>query len=146
MYQVGPDGAKSLIKELKTHFTRSRISSELASDGAGEYVSGKTYKFLKNCKVNFRMSSAYFRHSNQRAELGVRAAKRILRENGNGKLDTDRFLRALLTYRNTPDRDTGKSPAQVVFGYPINHTLNACSLLNKKKLLLLADKPDKVPS
>ena len=67
------------------------------------------------------MSSAYFPHSNQRAELGVRAAKRMLRENltPTGSLDSDRFLRALLTYRNTPDRDTGKSPAQVIFGHPI---------------------------
>ena len=104
VYQAGPDGAESLIKELKTHFTTFGISSELASDGAGEYVSGKTQKFLKNWKVNFRLSSAYFPHSNQRAELGVRAAKRMLRENlsASGNLDTDRFLRALLTYRNTP--------------------------------------------
>ena len=121
VYQAGPNGAESLIKELKTHFTTFGISSELASDGAGEYVAGKTQKFLKNWKVNFRLSSAYFPHSNQRAELGVRAAKRMLRENlsASGNLDTDRFLRALLTYRNTPDRDTGKSPAQVVFGHPI---------------------------
>ena len=31
----------------------------------------------------------------------------------------DRFLRALLMYCNTPDQDTGKSPAHVVFGHPI---------------------------
>ena len=54
-------------------------------------------------------------------KLGVRAAKRMLRENltPTGSLDSDRFLRALLTYRNTPDRDTGKSPAQVIFGHAI---------------------------
>ena len=121
VYQAGPNGAESLIKELKTHFTTFGISSELASDGAGEYVSGKTQKFLKDWKVNFRLSSAYFPHSNQRAELGVRAAKRMLRDNisASGSLDTNKFLRALLTYRNTPDRDTGKSPAQVVFGHQI---------------------------
>ena len=50
---------------------------------SGEYVSGKTHKFLKDWKVKFNLSSAYFPHSNQRAELGVRAAKRMLRENLN---------------------------------------------------------------
>ena len=47
IYQGGPDGADSLIKQLKTHFTTFGISDELASDGAGEYVSSKTQRFLK---------------------------------------------------------------------------------------------------
>ena len=44
--------------------------------------------------------------------------KRLCRENTTacGSLDTDRFLKAILTYRNTPDRDTGRSPAEVLFG------------------------------
>ena len=44
--------------------------------------------------------------------------KRMLQGNlgPGGELDTDAFSRALLTYRNTPDCDTGCSPAQVVFG------------------------------
>ena len=67
------------------------------------------------------MSSAYYPHSNCRAELGVKSAKRLLRENINhdGSLSTDKYLRAILTHRNTPDPDTGVSPAQVLFGRPI---------------------------
>ena len=34
----------------------------------------------------------------------------------DGKVNTDRFLRAMLQYRNTPQPDTRMSPAQVVFG------------------------------
>lgn len=32
-----------------------------------------------------------------------------------GTLNTDKFVAALLTYQNTPDQDTGLSPAQVLF-------------------------------
>ena len=47
--------------------------------------------------------------------------KRMIRDNlgPGGTLDNDRFSRALLAYRNTPDRDTNRSPAKVLFGRQI---------------------------
>ena len=44
--------------------------------------------------------------------------KKLIRENTNrdGSLTNDKFLQALMTYRNTPDWDTHRSPAQVIFG------------------------------
>ena len=49
--------------------------------------------------------------------LGVKSAKRMLCENigADGSLSTHRFLRALMLHRNTPDRDTGLSPSQIIF-------------------------------
>ena len=78
----------------------------------------KTSDALDELGVTHRISSTYFPHSNQRAEQGVKSAKRMLRDNicGDGSLNNDRFLRALLLHRNTPDRDTGPSPAQIIFG------------------------------
>ena len=49
------------------------------------------------------MSSAYHPMSNGRAELAVKATKRLLMENvgTNGELENDRIVQALLTQRNT---------------------------------------------
>ena len=42
----------------------------------------------------------------------------MLRDNvePGGNLDIDRFLRAVMQYRNTPMQDSVRSPAQMVFG------------------------------
>ena len=82
------------------------------------FVSSITKTFLQQWGVHHRLSSAYHPHSNQRAELGVKVAKRILRENtdGSGNLENDKFARALMNYRNTPCKDLNLSPAQIIFG------------------------------
>ena len=94
------------------------IPEELASDGGPTYASYVTQKFLADYGVKHRLSSVAFAQSNKRAELGVKSMKRLIRENtnGDGSRTNDKFLQALMTYRNTPDRDTQLSPAQVIFG------------------------------
>ena len=101
---VKGEGAEMLIKTLKTHFCTFGISSELASDGGPEYKAASTQRFLRAWGVHHRLSSAYYPHSNQRAELGVKSAKRLIRENisPDGSLETDSFRRGLLGNRNIP--------------------------------------------
>ena len=85
--------------------------SELASDGGLEYVSNVCQTFLRQWGVHHRLSSAYFPHSNNRGEVAVRQAKRMIRENTDksGSLDNNKFARALLNYRNTPLKDIGRN-------------------------------------
>ena len=65
---------------------------------------GNTKRFLDAWGRSQRVSSAYCPHSNCKAELGVKSAKRLLREltNQDGSLSGDKFFRAVMQHRKTP--------------------------------------------
>ena len=100
---------------------------------APEFTAGITQDFLRVWGVRHRVSSAYFPQSNGRAEVAVKTAKRLLMSNTGptGSLDHDRFLRAMLQLRNTPDPDCNVSPAQILFGRPLRDTLSFVNRLEK---------------
>ena len=118
-------GAAGLITLCRELFMTFGVPAELSSDGGPEYASHAFDNFLKKWGVHHRMSSAYLPSSNGRAEVAVKAVKRLLRDNAkeNGNLDNDAVVRALLQMRNTPDRDDGRSPAQMLFGKELRDAL-----------------------
>jgi hypothetical protein len=119
-------GSRGLIRCLRMFFSSFGVPVELASDGGPEFKADSTAKFLRQWDVQHRMSSAYFPESNGRAEVAVKSAKRLLRSNvgPTGSLNNDKFLRAMLQLRNTPDPDCNMSPAEIVFGRPIKDTFS----------------------
>ena len=94
-----------------------------------------TQNFFSKWGIHHRKSAAYHPQSNGRAEVAVKSAKRLLRSNISpaGSLDSDKFLRALLQLRNTPDPDCSLSPAQIVFGKPLRDAFSFVNRLEKFK-------------
>ena len=118
MHQARKGGAMELVALVREVCMTFGVPEEVSSDGGPQFVSAEFAGFCKDWGIKQRVSSAYFPHSNTRAELGVKSMKRLLRDNlgRDGTLDNTRVARAIMEYRNTPDRDTGRSPAQVVYG------------------------------
>ena len=119
--QQSPDGSSGLVKCLREIFVTYGIADELSSDGGPEFTAEETQQLLSNWGVHHRLSSVALAHSNGRAELGVKTCKRMLMGNTgpDGEINLDKFQRGMLQYRITRDRDTGLSPAQMIFGRPI---------------------------
>ena len=120
IYEAGEGAfdAKTLVKKLREWCQAFNIPEEIATDGGPQMTSSVFQESLRAWGIRHRLSSAYFAHSNCRAEVAIKTAKRILRENigPGGTLDNDRFMRAIMQFRNTPMQDCQRSPAQMVFG------------------------------
>ena len=112
------DSSKDVCNVLARISEDYGIPETVSTDGGRNYTSEKVKTFMKQFGIKHRVSSVANAHSNCRAELGVKSMKRLIRENVtlSGELETAKFSRAILQYRNTKDRDTGKSPAEFLMG------------------------------
>ena len=82
--------------------------------------------FLKTWGVAHATSSPHYPQSNGKAEATVKAMKKLISAAWSGRsINWDKLSRALLQYRNTPCRKDGFSPAQKLFGHPVQDTLPA---------------------
>ena len=84
-------------------------------------MSGIFQQCLKDWDIKHHPSSAYFPHANSRAETAVKSSKRMLQDcvSRSGSIYNNKFMKAILQYRNTPCQDCRRSPAQMVFGRPL---------------------------
>ena len=115
---TGKGGARNLIHLLGESFHSFGIPESLTSDQGVEYTAAETQQFLRKLGIIHRKTSVGFPHANQKAERSVAAAKRVIRDavGPTGELDTVKLVKGLLQLRNTPDPDTGLSPAEMLLG------------------------------
>ena len=118
-------GSTGLCKALRKLFATFGVPVEISNNGGPEFTASETKDFFQRWGIRHCISSSFFPLSDSRAELAVKATKRLLMDkvNYNGDLDNEKMVRALLIQRNTPDPGCKLSPAEVLFGHPLRDTL-----------------------
>ena len=119
------ESANELITALREFFCTFGVPTAITTDGGPTYVAAATQEFLANWGVSHRLASAYNPHANMRSETAVKSMKRLIaaKVGPGGNINNDAIASALLSYRNTPDRDTQRSPAQILFARQLNDSL-----------------------
>ena len=110
----------SAIRQL---FCRTAIPDMVWSDGGPQFIS-KLFKDSTKCwGFLHKVSSPRNPSSNSKAEATMKSMKKLIHASWTGRsLDHDKLCRIILQYRNTPCRKDGLSPAQKLFGYPVQDT------------------------
>ena len=107
----------SHISVCQSLFTVYGAPEQFSSDSGPQINSTAFKEFLSRWGVKHRLSSVEYPQSNGRAELGIKAVKRIIYNNtpSNGSLDNDKAAKAIMQYPNTPLPDLSLSPVQILF-------------------------------
>ena len=125
--QMGKDmTAKKTIEATRNLFCRTAAPDVLWSDGGPQFTSEKFQSFLRDWDVTHKMSTPRYPQSNGKIEATVKSMKKLITAAWTGRsVNQDKLFRALLQYRNTASRRDGQSPAQKLYGHPIQDTLPA---------------------
>ena len=99
---------------------RTAVPDVLWSDGGPQSTSSKFANFLVNWGTSHITPSPHYPQSNGQAEAAVKSMKKLVSAAWQGKsVNWEKLSRSLLQYRNTPCRKDGLSPAQKLFGHPV---------------------------
>ena len=109
----------NVIRRLKDWFTQKSIPVRLTTDGGPQFSSRQFKDFCGQWGIFHELSSPLHPKANGATEAAVKTVKGLLAKTSkNGSLDSDAFRKGIIELRNTP-QDCGLSPAQIVFGHPM---------------------------
>ena len=101
-----------IVTLLKKHCARYGIPRIIVSDGGPQFTSQKFNSFVEDWGITHVTSSPMHQRANGKAESAVKIMKSLLVKTHKEGGDT---YEAMLEQRNTPRRDTGLSPAEMMF-------------------------------
>ena len=127
VFQMGTNTTSThTIKVIRDLFCRTASPDILWSDGGPQLTSNKLEAFLKDWGVQHKISSPRYPQSNGKAEATIKSMKQLIKAAWRGhSVDQDVLARSLLQYRNTPCKRDSLSPAQKLYGHPIQDSLPA---------------------
>ena len=108
--------SKQVITKVKMHCARYGVPRSIISDGGKYFASHEFKAFTTEWSIKHTFSSPYHQQANGRAEAAVKTMKTLMQKCHRDRSDP---YEALIELRNTPRQDTGKSPAEVLFGRSI---------------------------
>ena len=117
---------RHLIKAVTQSFCRTGVPDVLWSDEGPQFKAKKFKDFASQWGFKHVTSTPRYPQSNGKIEATVKSMKKLIRTSWNGRyIDEDKLCSSLLQYRNTPSRKDGLSPAQKLYGRPIQDILPA---------------------
>ena len=119
--------ASQLISASRDVFCMVGVPNTIWSDGGPQFCAKSYQDFLRRWGVAHRVSSPAYPQSNGRAEAAVKTTKKLIRrcwDARTGRLDPELWAAGILQHRNTPGPD-GRSPAEILFGRPMQDLLPA---------------------
>ena len=105
----------STIQQLRTLFAQFGFPRTVVTDNGTCFTSEEFKSFLTKNGISHVRSTPYHPASNGLAERAVRIVKEGLHKMKEGTL-SDRSVRFLIAYRNTPHSTTCASPSELMFG------------------------------
>lgn len=122
----------TVIKKMKSHFSRQGIPDSVISDNGPQYASQEFQKFSKQWGFQHVTSSPGYPQSNGKAESAVKTPKRLLfKAKAAGQ---DPYL-ALLDICNTPTQGLDTSPARRLLSHCTKTLLPTKTSLLKPKVI-----------
>lgn len=113
---MGSTSTSATVKRLRKIFAEFGLPRTIVSDNGPQFTSDEFQAFCKSNCLHHVTGAPYHPKTNGLAERAVRTFKERMKASQDVP-DVDlRLQKFLISYRNTPQKSTGRAPSELMFG------------------------------